>query len=107
MTSERQVPRPQTTRPATHDPGAAYDGPAEITVDRTVHAVEVQLRSEFQPLDGLTHWYGRIAASPALVAVDSGASVTLHTQFGSAGARLSDRDPWGRFRVSSTGKPPF
>jgi hypothetical protein len=102
MTTARQAPRP-----IHHEPGAAYDGPAELTLDRAVHLVEVQLRSEFQPLDGHTHWYGRISASSALVAVDSGATVTLHTAFGSATGRLSDRDPWGRFRISSVGRPPF
>ena len=37
----------------------------------------------------------------------SGATVTLVTPHGAAQARLSDVDPWGRFRVSGTGKPPF
>ncbi|RJS45148.1 DUF4873 domain-containing protein [Nocardioides cavernaquae] len=102
MTTMRQAPRP-----IAHSAGAAYDGPAEITVERTVHAVEVQLRSEFQPLDGHTHWHGRIAASSALPDVDSGATITLHTPFDSAAGRLSDRDPWGRFRISGLGRPPF
>jgi hypothetical protein len=102
MTALRQAPRP-----IAHEPGATYDGPAEVTVDRAVQAVEVVLRCEFQPLDGHTHWYGRIAASPALVDADSGASVTLHTPHGSATGRLSDRDPWGRFRISGLGRPPF
>ena len=102
MTTMRQAPQP-----ITHEEGASYEGPAEITVDRTVHAVEVRLRSEFQPLDGHTHWFGRIARSPALTDDDSGSTVTLHTPFGSATGRLSDRDPWGRFRISSLGRPPF
>jgi len=102
MTTTRQAPRP-----ITHEEGASYEGPAELTIDRAVHTVEVQLRSEFQPLDGHTHWYGRISESPALVDVDSGATVTLHTPYGSAAGRLSDRDPWNRFRISGLGRPPF
>lgn len=102
MTAMRQAPRP-----IAHNPGVSWDGPAEVIVDRTVHVVEVLLRCEFQPLDGRTHWYGRIEASPALVESDSGAAVTLHTPHGSATGRLSDRDPWGRFRISGLGRPPF
>lgn len=94
-------------RPIAHEDGATYDGPGEVTIDHTVHAIEVQLRSEFQPLDGHTHWHGRINASSALADIDSGAAVTLHTPYGSAEGRLSDRDPWGRFRIAGLGRPPF
>lgn len=71
-------------------------------------AVEVRLRGHFEPLDGRFHWYGRIAANPELAdSVQSGATVVLETPHGRAQAWLADVDPWGRFRVSGTGRPPF
>ena len=69
------------------------------------------LRGTFQPIDGRYHWYGRIAQHDdvdALVASGaSGASVVLRTPHGDAAGRLSDRDPWGRYRIAGTGRPPF
>ena len=41
------------------------------------------------------------------VVVRSGAAVVLQTPEGTAHGRLSDRDPWGRYRISGTGRPPF
>ena len=69
-------------------------------------------RGVFQPIDGRYHWYGRVARSEdveALVGalIGSRASVVLHTPHGEVSARLADRDPWGRYRVSGTGRPPF
>ena len=70
--------------------------------------VEVQLRGHFEPLDGRFHWYGRIAADDELVARHpSGSTVVLITPHGRAEGRLSDLDPWGRFRISGTGRPPY
>ena len=83
--------------------GQQYDGPARIGLTE----VEVHLRGQFQPIDGRFHWWGRIATDPALDAHTSGATVTLETPHGAAEGRLSDVDPWGRFRISGTGKPPF
>ncbi|NYJ02414.1 hypothetical protein HNR19_003112 [Nocardioides thalensis] len=90
-----------------HEPGEAYDGPADLVTDDESHPVEVQLRGFFQPLDGHFHWYGRIAETPALATVRSGATVTLQTPYGEATGRVSDVDPWRRFRISGTGRPPF
>lgn len=69
--------------------------------------VEVRLRGHFEPLDGRFHWYGRLAAHEAVRAWQPGATVVVTTPRGSAAGRLSDLDPWGRFRVSGTGRPPF
>lgn len=90
-----------------HAPQESYEGPAVVLVEEAEHAVTVTLRGVFQPIDGLFHWHGRIAADPALATVRSGATVRLRTAHGEAEARLSDVDPWGRFRVSGTGRPPF
>ncbi|MBM7519233.1 DUF4873 domain-containing protein [Nocardioides nitrophenolicus] len=90
-----------------HEPREAYDGPAVLVVADAEHPVSVTLRGAFQPLDGHFHWYGRIAVDAALDEVRSGSAVTLRTPHGEAGGKVADVDPWGRFRVSGTGRPPF
>lgn len=90
-----------------HEPQESYDGPATLLADGASVSLEVRLRGHFQPIDGLFHWWGRVAADDALDDARSGSTVTLRTAYGEAPARLSDRDPWGRFRVSGTGRPPF
>ena len=91
----------------THEPQESYDGPAVVLVDGAEHPVTVHLRGAFQPLDGHFHWYGRVAAGALVDAVRSGCEVTLRTGVGEAPAKLSDKDPWGRFRITGTGTPPF
>lgn len=88
-------------------PDDEYVGPATLTLEAREVPVEVTLRGAFQPIDGRFHWYGRIAATEALADVRSGAAGTLTTPRGTAAAKLSDVDPWGRFRVTGTGRPPF
>jgi hypothetical protein len=93
-------------------PEPAYDGPAHLLVrgDDDPREVEVQvtLRGRFQPIDGRYRWYGRVRSDTDLSeTVRPGSSVLLRTPYGEAEARLSDLDPWGRFRVSGTGRPPF
>ena len=90
-----------------HEPQAEYDGPAVVLLDGASHEVTVALRGVFQPIDGRFRWYGRVAATPLLADARSGATVRLRTEHGEADARLSDVDPWGRFRVAGTGRPPF
>lgn len=91
-----------------HAPGAEYDGPATLT-DETSEPVqvEVKMRGEFQPLDGRFHWWGRLAADSTAAALKSGATVTIDTGHGVATGRLSDLDPWGRYRIAGLGQPPF
>ena len=86
---------------ARHEPQEQYDGPARIGGTE----VDVRLRGHFEPIDGHFHWWGRVAADDALAEQTSGAEVTLVTPYGEATGRLTDVDPWGRFRVSGTGKP--
>ena len=70
--------------------------------------VEVTLSGFFQPIDGRYHWQGRLARNDDVdAAVRSGASVVLRTPEGEAGGRLSEQDPWGRYRITGTGRPPF
>lgn len=87
-----------------------YDGPARLIVGEgpTTLDVTVTLRGMFQPIDGAYHWYGRITRNDELDAVvRPGGSFVLRTPEGEASGRLSDRDPWGRYRISATGLPPF
>jgi uncharacterized protein DUF4873 len=87
-----------------HEPEEQYDGPARIAETE----VEVLLRGHFEPIDGRFHWWGRIAADERLDAEhSSGSTVTLVTPHGQAEGRLSDVDPWGRYRIAGTGRPPF
>ena len=88
----------------THEPEEQYDGPARIGSA----GVEVLLRGHFEPIDGRFHWWGRIAANRHLDPEQStGSTITLVTPHGAAEGRLSDVDPWGRLRISGTGRPPF
>jgi hypothetical protein len=86
-----------------------YTGPATVTADETELTVQVELRGYFQPIDGRYHWYGRVAADPAVTefAGNGKKQVTLRTPEGEAAATLSDVDPWGRFRVTGVSRPPF
>jgi hypothetical protein len=84
---------------------AGASAPSSTTVSIEV---DVQLRGQFEPLDGHFHWYGRIATNARLAAARRpGDTVVLTTPHGSAAGRLSDVDPWGRFRITGTGRPPF
>lgn len=96
----------------THELGSEYAGAATIQISGTPYRpieAEVVLRGSFQPLDGRFHWYGRVAPKPDsdLSRTASGAAVVITTAHGSAHARLSDVDPWGRLRITGTGRPPF
>jgi hypothetical protein len=88
-------------------PAEEYVGPAVVSATGVDTPVDVRLRGHFEPLDGRYHWYGRIAPDDRLGEVGAGTTVTVTTPHGSAEGRLSDLDPWGRFRVRGTGRSPF
>jgi hypothetical protein len=91
-------------------PAEEYVGPARVSTGTTSGEVEIEvnLRGHFEPLDGLFHWYGRIGADQRLAEIfRSGDTVSLTTPQATATGRLSDVDPWGRFRITGTGRPPF
>jgi hypothetical protein len=82
----------------------SYDGPGRIGPTE----VSVRLRGHFEPIDGRFHWWGRVGVDETLTGEhDARALVTLTTPHGEASGRLSDVDPWGRFRITGTGRPPF
>ena len=90
-----------------HEPQEEYAGSATLSIGDALVEVEVTLRGHFEPLDGRFHWYGRIATTDELDAERSGTTLTIATPHGQASGRISDVDPWGRFRISGTGAPPF
>lgn len=91
-----------------HDPGEGYSGQAQVlTDDADPIEVQVQLRGHFEPNDGRFHWYGRIAPHTSLDAGRSGHRIALRTPHGIAAGKIADVDPWGRFRITGQGTPPF
>lgn len=100
------------TRPADGDhdeEGPGYHGPATVVADGCQLAVTARLLGRFEPIDGRYRWYGRLDHCGELdrLTGDRARQVVLRTPFGSADATLSDRDPWGRPRVTGVGTPPF
>lgn len=87
-----------------------YAGAATLIDGDTVVPVEVTLRGQVDTISGRYHWYGRVAACPAVAALAAElgrGSVTLRTPQGEADTSLADVDPWGRFRVEGRGHAPF
>jgi hypothetical protein len=93
-----------------HDEG--YTGPAVLTFDGRDVPVHVQLDARHEPQDGRLHWFGRMSLAdgdePGLLAALTGhGTLELRTGGGRATARVGDQDPWGRYRVTGVGRPPF
>lgn len=86
-----------------------YRGPARVVAGETDLAVVVDLMDHFEPLDGRTHWYGRIQATPDLAALKDGGVVEVELVIGdvSAPLRLAEYDPWGNVAVRAIGAPPY
>jgi hypothetical protein len=93
------------------DPEDGYRGPATLTVDGRDVPVQALLDARHEPQDGRLHWFGRVTVDgtlpPDLAAALSGGRVELRTDGGRAQARIGDVDPWGRYRVTGVGTPPF
>jgi hypothetical protein len=90
-----------------HDDG--YTGSAVLVFDQREVPVEVELRGYFQPIDGRYHWYGRVKANEQVTELVEGGARTalLRTPDGSATGKLTDPDPWSRYRVAGISTPPF
>lgn len=90
-----------------------YRGPATLVVDGRDVPVTVILDARHEPQDGKVHWFGRLTLSAdpepdvlsALTA--SNGSLELRTDGGRSAARIGDLDPWGRYRVTGVGRPPY
>ena len=95
-----------------HDEG--YRGPATLSVDGRDLPVQLTLAARHEPQDGRLHWFGRAAfdaaADPelhrALIAPTSRIELRVGDEHRAA-ARIGDVDPWGRYRVTGLGTPPF
>ena len=88
-----------------------YTGPVTVHHGDDVVAATATLRGGVDPVAGSYHWYGRLAADPAVDAllerVGTRGTVVLRTPEGAAETGLADRDPWGRLRVEGRGRAPF
>jgi Domain of unknown function (DUF4873) len=86
-----------------------HTGPATVLLNAREIPVRVRLMAVHQPVDGRIHWSGRIEADPALheTLCGAGTDVRLTTPGGQADAHVGEPDPWGRYRVSGIGRPPF
>ncbi|MFI9386166.1 DUF4873 domain-containing protein [Kutzneria sp. NPDC052558] len=86
-----------------------YTGDAVLVDGEQQVKVRAVLRGYFQPIDGRYHWYGRLDADPAVTDLVEGGrkELLLRTPEGEATATLSDPDPWQRYRVTGTSRPPF
>jgi hypothetical protein len=85
-----------------------YTGDAVLSAGERELAVRVELRGYFEPIDGRYHWYGRIAADDAVTRLaETPGRVRLRTPQGVAEGTLSDRDFFGRYRITGTSTPPF
>ncbi len=86
-----------------------YDGPARLVVDGRTLSVHARLSGRFEPISGRYQWAGRLRPDEELAAsVRPNATVRLETDGGhTAEATIREQDPWGGFRISGTGRPPF
>lgn len=87
-----------------HEDG--YSGLATLTVDGQELAVEALLDARYEPHDGRMHWFGRVRLDTGRD-LGSARQVELSTPSGRASATIGDLDPWGRYRVTGVGTPPF
>ncbi|WP_433278744.1 DUF4873 domain-containing protein [Pseudonocardia xinjiangensis] len=97
----------------TGDDDDGYRGPATLTVDGREVPVLAILDARHEPQDGKLHWFGRVAldgaADPGLHAALTAPTshIALNAGGSTATARVGDVDPWGRYRVTGVGTPPF
>lgn len=91
---------------ADHEHDEGYAGPAVLTVDGKDLPVHALLDTRHEPHDGRLHWFGRVRIEGPAGDLPSG-PVELRTEGGRSQARIGDVDPWGRYRVTGVGTPPF
>jgi cation diffusion facilitator CzcD-associated flavoprotein CzcO len=89
--------------------GDGYTGPAQLRIGEASFDVTAELRGRFEPIDGRYHWYGRLGRHDGLTAALAQGKGTgmLSTPEGTAAGEVSDPDPWHRYRMTGTARPPF
>jgi hypothetical protein len=92
---------------AEHEPDEGYAGPAVLTVHGQDLPVHAHLDARHEPHDGRLHWFGRVRIEGTAPEDLTSGPVELRTEGGRAQARIGDVDPWGRYRVTGVGAPPF
>lgn len=86
-----------------------YTGPATLHVGGHELAAHVRLDARHEPHDGRLHWFGRLRLDPDVSTPPGFAStdVEVATPGGRALGRIGEQDPWGRYRVTGVGAPPY
>jgi hypothetical protein len=105
----RPADGPETREPAGAEVEEEYDGPARLVVGEREIVVHARLSGHFEPLSGRYHWAGRLHPSAELHEVARpNRQARLVTEGGrTADATIREEDPWGGFRISGSGRPPF
>lgn len=88
-----------------HEDG--YCGPAVLSVGGRDLPVQVLLDARHEPQDGRLHWFGRMTLESEPVPGMTSGRVELSTTTGRAEVKVGEVDPWGRYRVTGVGLPPF
>lgn len=98
-----------TGNSSTTDHEDGYSGPATLTVDGQDVPVHALLDARHEPHDGKLHWFGRIRPDDAGAVPDlsRARTIELSTPAGRSPATIGDLDPWGRYRVTGIGLPPY
>ncbi len=105
----RRRPAPDPTPAEAFEPDHAYAGPAALDTGAGTVVVVARLNGHFEPLDGHFHWYGRVDGTGP-DALDGAARTGLTLTVGAGPPRpatLGEQDPWGHYRISGTGAPPY
>lgn len=97
------------TTPDEQDVAEEYDGPAHLLLQGREVAVSTSLSGHFEPISGRYQWAGRVHPDDALRDVlRPNIDVRLRIESGGeVEATVREEDPWGGFRISGAGRPPF
>lgn len=91
------------------EPDTRYDGAATLTADGRDLLVEVHLGGHVEPLDGRYHWYGRVLGD-GVAGLKARGRIPLTVRVGGGPptpAALAEQDPWGHYRLTGVGAPPY
>lgn len=91
------------------DEDEGFDGPAVLVLTDRELQVDVHLADHFEPLDGRTHWYGRVTGTPEVTAAKSAGATTVGIRIGDrvANAHMAEFDAWGNVALRGVGAPPY